>query len=159
MLNVRGNIYSRQHENLEPFLTDFWDFSFHESAIFDYPAVIDYILNVTLSPDLSFVGYSMGATQYLILLSERPEYNEKIRAGYLLGAPAFIGEASHPVITMKEAMIMGKLSFKLLSKTRVSSVVLRNATRGQEKYSNTYRKCRLYPRFDFLVPESFFFLF
>ena len=28
-----------------------------------------------------FIGYSMGTTQYLMLLSEKPEYNSKIRSG------------------------------------------------------------------------------
>ena len=55
----------------------------------DYPAAIDYILNITSHSKLQYVGYSMGSTQYPILLSEVPEYNEKISAGHLLGPPIF----------------------------------------------------------------------
>ena len=47
----------------------------------DYPATIDYIRQTTGQPSMFFVGYSMGTTQYLILLAEKPEYNQAIRAG------------------------------------------------------------------------------
>ena len=35
----------------------FWDFGLDEQALFDYPAVIDYVLNHTGSEQLDFVGY------------------------------------------------------------------------------------------------------
>ena len=95
MFNMRGNHYSRQHKSLNPDLDEeFWSFTFDESARLDYPAVIDYILNVTSHSKLQYVGYSMGSTQYPILLSEVPEYNEKISAGHLLGPPVFFGDRS-----------------------------------------------------------------
>ncbi len=53
--------------------------SFDESARYDYPATIDYILKETGQEQLYFIGYSMATTQYLILLAELPEYNRKIR--------------------------------------------------------------------------------
>lgn len=107
MLNTRGNLYSRDHKTLDSCsdCEEFWDFSFDESARYDYPAVIDYVLNSTLAPDLFFVGYSMGATQYLILLSELPEYNTKIKAGYLMGPPAFMNTASNPLIGIKRPLL------------------------------------------------------
>ena len=45
--NSRGNKYSLQHEWLNATQFEFWDFSFEEIAIYDTPAVIEYILNVT----------------------------------------------------------------------------------------------------------------
>ena len=90
MFNMRGNHYSRQHKSLNPDTDqDFWSFTFDESARMDYPAAIDYILNITSHSKLQYVGYSMGSTQYPILLSEVPEYNDKISAGHLLGPPIF----------------------------------------------------------------------
>jgi pimeloyl-ACP methyl ester carboxylesterase len=62
---------------------------------YDYPATIDHILNVTGAKALDFVGYSMGTTQYLIMLSELPEYNAKIRKGFLLGPTAFGGHSGN----------------------------------------------------------------
>ena len=68
MPNMRGNSYSRNHTTLDSCTTckDFWQFGIEESAVFDYPASIDYILQETGMPDLHFVGYSMGTTQYLV---------------------------------------------------------------------------------------------
>ena len=58
---------------------EFWDFGWDKSGLYDYPAEIDYILDKTGFDDLFVVGYSMGTTQYFALLSERPEYNDKIK--------------------------------------------------------------------------------
>lgn len=44
----------------------------------------------------------MGTTQYLVLLSELPEYNSKIRGGFLLGPTAFGGNASNPMVVLSE---------------------------------------------------------
>ena len=63
----------------------------------DYPAEIDYILNTTGFSDLFFVGYSMGTTQYFVLLSERPEYNEKIKAGFMMAPCTFSSNVSNPI--------------------------------------------------------------
>lgn len=100
MPNIRGNSYSRNHTNLDPCTgcADFWDFGFEEPALSDYPLFIDFILSETGEEGIFFVGYSMGTTQYLILLSERPEYNSKIRAGVLLGPTAFGGNATNPLV-------------------------------------------------------------
>ena len=86
---------------------EFWDFSFDESARLDYPAVVDYILEKTGFGKLNFVGYSMGTTQYLIFLSERPEYNDKIQVGYLLGPTAFFENTGTSVLL---SGYLGKLS-------------------------------------------------
>ena len=63
----------------------YWNFSHHESALEDYSVSIDYILTKTKAESLFFVGYSMATAQYLMLLSEKPEYNSKIQAAFLLG--------------------------------------------------------------------------
>lgn len=85
--------------DLDPSLDlEFWNFSHHESALEDYPAAIDYVLNVTRQEELFFVGYSMGTTQYLVLLSEKPEYNDKIAAGFLLGPTAIGKHATNPMV-------------------------------------------------------------
>ncbi|XP_014208906.1 lipase 3-like [Copidosoma floridanum] len=78
--NIRGNTYSRSHVKLSPdYDGEFWNFSFHEIALFDIPATIDYILKETQQPSLIYVGHSMGGTISNVLLSTKPEYNEKIK--------------------------------------------------------------------------------
>ena len=42
---------------------------------------IDYALSVTGEESLYYGGHSMGCTQYLIMLSAKPEYNEKVCTG------------------------------------------------------------------------------
>ncbi|CAG2067703.1 unnamed protein product, partial [Timema podura] len=46
--------------------------------------MIDYVLSTTGESSLYFVGHSMGATIAVVLLSERPEYNEKLKITILL---------------------------------------------------------------------------
>ena len=45
--NNRGTTYSREHVNYTIHDKEFWDFSFHEMGVYDLPAEIDYILNIT----------------------------------------------------------------------------------------------------------------
>ena len=45
----------------------------------DIPAIVDYILSETNQSSLVYVGHSMGTTISYVLLSAKPEYNEKIK--------------------------------------------------------------------------------
>lgn len=67
----------------------FWDFTWYEMGIYDNSAVIDYILRGTGNEKLYYVGHSQGTTTLMVLLSERPEYNEKIYAASLM-APGYM---------------------------------------------------------------------
>jgi len=62
-------------------------------GIYDVPAIMDKIISVTGQNKIYYFGYLMGTTQMMVLLSERPEYNDKIKlvfmrapAGVLYGA-------------------------------------------------------------------------
>lgn len=76
--NARGNTYSRNHTKLNPDEQPFWKFSWHEIGYYDLPAMIDYVLNQTGQDQLIYVGHSQGVSSAFVMLSERPEYNEKI---------------------------------------------------------------------------------
>lgn len=78
MINIRGSTPSLNHINFAPDSKEFWDFGMEESATVDYAVSIDYVLNVTGTSQVYFAGYSMGTSQYLMLLSEKPEFNEKV---------------------------------------------------------------------------------
>jgi len=41
-------------------------------------ACIDFILKTTGRQQLHYVGYSMGTSLFFAMMSERPDYNEKI---------------------------------------------------------------------------------
>ncbi|XP_030759841.1 lipase 1-like isoform X2 [Sitophilus oryzae] len=87
--NQRGNTYSRNHIMLEADLdAAFWDFSYHEIAMYDIPTMIDHVINKTKFSKLTYVGMSQGSLTYFIMTSEKPEYNKKIKVANLL-APVF----------------------------------------------------------------------
>lgn len=47
-------------------------------GIYDLPAAIDYILNITNSSRLIYIGHSLGTTIFFVFSSSRPDYNNKI---------------------------------------------------------------------------------
>ncbi|XP_075149496.1 lipase 3-like [Haematobia irritans] len=99
--NNRGNYYGLRHLNLSPDDGQFWHFTLHEIGTIDLPTIIDFILNKTQKSCLHYVGYSQGSTVAFILLSELPEYGEKLKSIQML-APTLSVEPSN-------------LFFKLLS--------------------------------------------
>ncbi|XP_069668914.1 lipase 3-like [Periplaneta americana] len=88
--NARGNVYSSSHVTLSPSSSKFWAFSWHEMGVYDLPAVLDYILESTEEKDLYYVGHSMGSTMFYVLMSTKPEYNDKIRHMVALAPVAYL---------------------------------------------------------------------
>lgn len=87
LFNARGTTYSRYHKKWSYDSKHYWDFSWHEIAVRDLPAAIDYIKNETENATLHYVGHSQGGTVAMVLLSTMPEYNSKLRS-VCLNAPA-----------------------------------------------------------------------
>lgn len=87
--NVRGVFYSRSHISLSPDQPEFWNFTCYEIGVYDYPAVFDYIMSKTETSSVYVAAQSMGTTSMMILLSEKPEYNQFIRAVSLLAPVAY----------------------------------------------------------------------
>ncbi|KFP35268.1 Lipase member M, partial [Chlamydotis macqueenii] len=91
--NSRGTRWSRRHQCLSADQTEFWDFSFHEMAMYDLPATIDFVLQKTGQRQMYYVGYSQGSTIAFIAFSSMPDLAQKIKMFFALG----------PVVTMKYA--------------------------------------------------------
>lgn len=87
--NARGNIYSRANNFISLNSPNFWHFDWHEIGTIDIATMIDYIRDTTQQDQIHYAGHSQGTTVYLVLLSERPEYNAKIKSGHLLAPCAF----------------------------------------------------------------------
>lgn len=87
ILNSRGNSYSSENQHFTESESEYWNWSFHEMGTSDVPLWIDYILKVSGHSNLYYIGHSMGATQFFIGMSEKPEYNKKVRKMFAL-APA-----------------------------------------------------------------------
>ncbi|XP_075726282.1 lipase 3 isoform X2 [Rhipicephalus microplus] len=78
--NVRGTTYGKKHKKWDVKSKKFWNFSFHEHAIFDVPAHIDYILREAKRKDLLYIGMSQGTLTFFTMLAEKPWYNDRIKA-------------------------------------------------------------------------------
>ncbi|KAK4309688.1 hypothetical protein Pmani_018686 [Petrolisthes manimaculis] len=95
--NYRGNTYSHSHLTLDPEKINYWSFSWDEMAYYDIPAMIDYMLSVTGATGVYYTGWSMGTTGFFASMSERPEYNAKIKAMAALAPVAYIDHAKGPL--------------------------------------------------------------
>ncbi|KAF2900849.1 hypothetical protein ILUMI_05338 [Ignelater luminosus] len=89
--NFRGSSYSRNHTHLKEDYSEYWDFSFHEYGIYDLPAQIDLVSNVT-QQKIIYIGYSMGTMSMYIYGVTYPEIvQERIRVFVNLSPSAFLG--------------------------------------------------------------------
>jgi pimeloyl-ACP methyl ester carboxylesterase len=100
--NPRGNRYSTKHKKLKIDDPRYWDFSFHEMAIYDLPAMIDYVLKVTRQKKLIFMSHSEGGSAITALLSTKTEYNDKISQNHLLTPSIYMENFPH---TMAKGLI------------------------------------------------------
>lgn len=112
--NARGNKYSRRHVKLSPTDSDFWKFSWHEIGVYDLPAAIDYIQEQTDQKKIFYVGHSMGTTIAFVLLSEKPEYNDKIEAMIALAPVANVTYMTSPIRAVAPFALDLQLILKLL---------------------------------------------
>lgn len=96
IMNNRGTQYSLGHTDpaMNSNFLPYWDFSFHEIAVNDLPAVIDMVLAISGNTQTFYVGHSLGTTVITALLSEKPEYNQKINTAFLLAPAVYIGNTT-----------------------------------------------------------------
>ena len=73
-----------------------FDYSWHEMGVYDLPAIIDYVLEVSKQHSLYYVAHSMGCSMFFVLTSTLPHYNSKFRMMFGFGPAAF-----NPHITNK----------------------------------------------------------
>ena len=85
--NNRGNKYSKKSTRFSPTSNEFWNFSMDQFAFHDIPDSIDYILNTTNQPNLSYIGFSQGTAQAFATLSIHPTLNDKVNV-FIALAPA-----------------------------------------------------------------------
>uniref|UniRef100_A0A1I8MC97 Lipase n=1 Tax=Musca domestica TaxID=7370 RepID=A0A1I8MC97_MUSDO len=107
--NTRGNPYGYDHPKISMNSREFWRFSWHEIGVEDLPSTIDYILDITQQRTLHYVGHSQGCTSMFVLLSEMPEYNEKLRSVHLL-APVAYANHSRSTLVRTTAIVLGRYS-------------------------------------------------
>ncbi|KAF9412148.1 hypothetical protein HW555_009278 [Spodoptera exigua] len=101
MTNIRGNRYSKDHVWYKTNSEEYWDFSWHEVALYDVPAVIDYIMEIKgTDSKISYIGHSMGTTILFAMLTLRPEYNNILTAGFALAPVVYLSDMKSPLKSM-----------------------------------------------------------
>ncbi|XP_075726798.1 lipase member J-like [Rhipicephalus microplus] len=106
LVNTRGVPQSNRHVNLTTNDKRFWNWSFEEIGTQDLPAVIDYILNMTNCTKVGLLTTSQGTTASLVLLSMRPEYNQKVN---ILVGYAPVANVTHFTSPMRWLVPFSKL--------------------------------------------------
>ncbi|XP_023938982.1 lipase 3 [Bicyclus anynana] len=98
MPNIRGNRYSKEHAILKSDSKSYWNFSWHDVALHDLPAVIDHVVEHTGDGvKITYIGHSMGTTMLFAMLSLRPEYNDILSAGFALAPVTFLTDVQSPI--------------------------------------------------------------
>lgn len=69
-------------------------------GVYDVPAVIEMITNVTGNWKMYYIGHSMGTTEITVTLSERPEYNERLATVFLLAPAVYLGHVAEEFRTL-----------------------------------------------------------
>nr|CAD7449919.1 unnamed protein product [Timema bartmani] len=111
-------------------LHQFW----HESGVYDLPAMIDYVLSRTSQSNLYYIGHSMGTTMFYVMASMRPEYNAKIRAQFSLAPVAFMSNLKSPVAALLRSITFDKLEAQ-------KTITRRRKQSSDQKISNSFDIC------------------
>ncbi|XP_063367969.1 lipase 1-like [Cydia amplana] len=118
--NIRGNRYGRRHVRLNPDTDEtFWDFSFHQVGLFDWPAMIDRVLKETKQTKLNAIAHSQGTTSFFVLASLKPEYNEKVELLIALAPVVFLDHIGPGIATIAKA---GPLIEKFLKILQINEI-------------------------------------
>ncbi|NWU81220.1 LIPM Lipase, partial [Onychorhynchus coronatus] len=144
--NNRGNSWSREHLNLSVDQEKFWDFSFHEMAIYDLPAMVGFIILQTEQEKLFYVGHAQGSSLGFIAFSSLPQLGEKIKLFFAL-APAYtLNRVRGPVL---KTVFLPDEVLKLKFGTKELSLVDRNERAALAD------KCSIYPIDEICLNEIF----
>lgn len=95
--NSRGSRYSQGHVRYTTLDLQYWNFSFEHMAVYDLPAVIEYVQHRSNSSKVAYVGYSQGTAIMFALLGLRPEYAQVVQPFIAMAPVAFVGHNKSPV--------------------------------------------------------------
>ncbi|XP_013141648.1 PREDICTED: lipase 3-like [Papilio polytes] len=125
MGNARGNKHSQLHRKLKSSEPEFWAFTWDEIGQFDIPSMIDYILETTRMKTLYYIGHSQGTTSFYVMLSLKPDYNNKVKMMFSLAPVAWMSHVKSPIVKMFSPA------------NKILQYINTNAYSGSTKYFNT----------------------
>lgn len=96
--NNRGNTYSHKHRKYRPDQAKYWDFSIDDFIAYDMPTSIDYVLKVTKSRSLSYIGFSQGTAQGFGCFSSNLDLAEKINLFVALAPTTTVRGFNHRIV-------------------------------------------------------------
>ncbi|KAF1447062.1 Lipase member M, partial [Pygoscelis papua] len=100
--NSRGNSWSQWHLNLSVDQEEFWDFSFHEMAMYDLPAMVGFILRQTRQEKLFYDLCSLLWVFFsgFIAFSSMTELAENIKLFFVVGPAYTLHMGKGPVLSL-----------------------------------------------------------
>lgn len=81
LVDARGTNLNNHQSSIDLDLNEagrYWNFTLDEQALYDLPALIDFVLKQTQQTKLHYIGYSESTFFMFALLSWRPEYQDKL---------------------------------------------------------------------------------
>jgi len=66
-------------------------------GIYDLPAMISYITNITSHPLHTYIGHSMGTTSFYIMAVEHPEIARMVQMMISLAPAVFMNHMKSPI--------------------------------------------------------------
>uniref|UniRef100_A0A8C2TP35 Lipase n=1 Tax=Coturnix japonica TaxID=93934 RepID=A0A8C2TP35_COTJA len=126
--NCRGNSWSQKHLNLSVDQEEFWDFSFHEMAVYDVPAMVNFILQHTGQEKLFYIGHAQGNSLGFIAFSSMPHLAEKINLFFALAPLYTFHHVKGPVLKLiifgtKQLTLVGRNERAILAKTCSNTLI------------------------------------
>ncbi|KAK9677743.1 hypothetical protein RND81_11G164100 [Saponaria officinalis] len=94
--NVRGTRWSHGHVSLSDTSKEFWDWSWEELAMYDFPAMIEYIYRLTNSK-VFLVGHSQGTIMSLAAFTQ-PDIVKMVEAAALLCPISYLEHVTAPFV-------------------------------------------------------------
>ena len=127
--NNRGNKYSKKSIYHDPNSSKFWNYSIDDFAWHDIPESIDYILDVTKEPSLSYIGFSQGSAQAFAALSIHPPLNERVNVFIALAPAMSPAGLSAPIVDgLMKASCVANFSHWRVHAANVSTVAPRSCS-------------------------------
>lgn len=95
--NNRGTTWSREHLDYTDSDDEFWDFSWEQMAAYDMPAMVNYVLDQTGRPTLSYIGHSEGNMQAFAGFSMNQELAKSVSYFGALAPVAYLSGTTSPI--------------------------------------------------------------